>query len=264
MTTMDRVREHLKEATDRYYMRNIVVCALQGSQNYGLDYEGSDVDTKLIVTPSLRDICLNKRPISTTYVRANEEHTDDKDVRLYIEVFRKQNLNFLEILFTKYQVINRMYEEQWYRLIDSREFIARMNPYRAVKSMKGIAMEKFHAMEHPYPSKLALIQEKGYDGKQTHHLLRVEDYLCRYIAGESYESCLRPSPELVDRLLAYKRQEIPLEIARVEASRSIERITAMADEFCSKTEDKEEVWIHQLLDDVCYEIIKISIQEELR
>lgn len=264
MTTMDQVREHLEEATKRHDMKNIVVCALQGSQNYGLDYEGSDIDTKLILTPSLRDICLNKKPISTTYIRANEEHTDDKDVRLYMETFRKQNLNFLEILFTKYQIINRMYEDQWYRLIDSRESVARMNPYRAVKSMKGIAMEKFHAMEHPYPSKLALIQEKGYDGKQVHHLLRVEDYLRRYIAGESYENCLRPSPELVDTLLAYKRQEVPLDIARVEANRSIERVTAMADDFCFKTEEKEEAWVRELLDDVCYEIIKISIQEELK
>lgn len=264
MTAMDRVRDHLKEATERYDMKNIVAVSLQGSQNYGLDYEGSDVDTKLILTPSLRDICLNKKPISTTHIRANEEHTDDKDVRLYMETFRKQNLNFLEILFTKYQVINRIYEDQWYRLIDSREFIAHMNPYRAVKSMKGIAMEKFHAMEHPYPSKLQLIQEKGYDGKQVSHLLRVEDYLRRYIAGESYEDCLRPSADIRDTIMAYKRQEIPLETARVEASRSIERVTAMADDFCARTKDWEEPWVRALLDDVCYEIIKISIQEELK
>lgn len=264
MNTMDRVRDHLKEATERYDMKNIVTIALQGSQNYSLDYEGSDVDTKLILTPSLRDICLNKKPISTTYIRANEEHTDDKDIRLYIETFRKQNLNFLEILFTKYQVINRMYEDQWYRLIDSREFIAHMNPYRAAKSMKGVAMEKFHAMEHPYPSKLQLIQEKGYDGKQVSHLLRVEDYLRRYIAGESYEDCLRPSAGIRDTIMAYKRQEVPLETARVEASRSIERVTALADDFCGRTKDQEEAWIRELLDDVCYEIIKISIQEELK
>lgn len=119
-------------------------------------------------------------------------------------------------------------------------------------------------MEHPYPSKLQLIQEKGYDGKQVSHLLRVEDYLRRYIAGESYEDCLRPSADIRDTIMAYKLQEIPLEIARVEASRSIERVTAMADEFCARTKDWEEPWVRALLNDVCYEIIKISIQEELK
>lgn len=33
---------------------------LQGSQNYGLAYEGSDIDTKCIVLPSFEDFCLNK------------------------------------------------------------------------------------------------------------------------------------------------------------------------------------------------------------
>lgn len=39
----------------------------QGSGNYNLDYEKSDVDTKLIVTPTFREIVFNKSPISTTH-----------------------------------------------------------------------------------------------------------------------------------------------------------------------------------------------------
>ena len=142
----------------------IVGCFLQGSQNYGLDYEGSDIDTKLIVVPSFADICLNRKPISTTYVRENNEHTDWKDIRLYMETFRKQNLNFLEILFTEFYIINPMYKEEWMRLVANRERIARMNPFRAVKSMKGIAHEKYAAMEKPYPSKIDLIEKYGADG----------------------------------------------------------------------------------------------------
>ena len=82
-----------------------------------MDYEGSDVDTKLIVVPSFADICLNRKPISTTHVRENNEHIDWKDVRLYMETFRKQNLNFLEILFTPYYIIKPMYKEEWMRLV---------------------------------------------------------------------------------------------------------------------------------------------------
>ena len=182
---MKRVRDHYEEALEYFSEDQVVGIFLQGSQNYGLDTEHSDVDTKLIVTPSFKDIALNAKPVSTTHVRDNEEHIDFKDVRLYMETFRKQNLNFLEILFTPFYIINPLYEDAWMRLVEHREEIARMNPYRAVKSMKGIALEKYHAMEHPYPSKLDLIERYGFDGKQTHHLLRVDDYLERFIAGVS-------------------------------------------------------------------------------
>lgn len=258
---MARLQEHYEESLQYFKKEQIVGCFLQGSQNYGLDYEGSDIDTKLIVVPDFKDICLNKKPVSTTHVRANEEHTDWKDVRLYMETFRKQNLNFLEILFTDFYVINPMYKEQWDRLIEKREEIARMNPFRAVKSMKGIAMEKYHAMEHEYPSKVDVLAKWGYDPKQLHHLLRVEEYLGRYIAGDSYISCLRPhEPEY---LVSVKQGKYHLDIARVIAKTAIDNVTRIADEFCSQTSDQECEVMRELLEDVSYQIMKISVEKEL-
>lgn len=262
-TVMQRVADHYTEALKRFNENNIVICALQGSQNYGLELSTSDVDTKLIVTPSFKDVALDRKPVSTTFVRDNEEHTDDKDIRLYIETFRKQNLNFLEILFTDYYILNPLYEAQWNRLIAAREQIAHMNPFRAVKSMKGVALEKYHAMEHRYPAKVHLIETYGYDGKQVHHLLRVEDYLRRYINGESYLACLRPNESLVPHIMKYKRQEIPLEVARVEATEAIERVNKLADSFCEQVEDKEDLEMRELLEDVSYEIMKISVKKEI-
>ncbi len=261
---MKRVQDHYNEALKYFPEEQIVGVFLQGSQNYELDYEGSDVDTKLIVVPSFRDICLNKKPVSTTHVRANDEHTDWKDVRLYMETFRKQNLNFLEILFTDYYIVNPMYKEEWDRLVAAREFIARMNVHRAVKSMKGIAMEKYHAMEHRYPAKIDIIEKYGYDGKQVSHLIRVYDYLRRYIAGEPYKDCLIPSRELRKLIMDYKMLNVfDLEHARVEAKQYLDRVVELADEFCSKYTDCEEVWIRELLEDVSYNIMRISVEKEL-
>ena len=53
--TSMRVEEHYDEALMSFAENNIVGCFLQGSQNYGLEYEGSDVDTKLIITPSFKE-----------------------------------------------------------------------------------------------------------------------------------------------------------------------------------------------------------------
>lgn len=259
-----RVQDHYNEALQYFPEEQIVGIFLQGSQNYELDYEDSDVDTKLIVVPSFKDICLNKKPVSTTHVRANDEHTDWKDIRLYMETFRKQNLNFLEILFTDFYIINPIYKEEWDRLIEAREFIAHMNPHRAVKSMKGIAMERYHAMEHRYPAKVGIIDKYGYDGKQVSHLIRVYDYLRRYIEGEPYKDCLIPSKELRKLIMDYKMLDIfDLEHARVEAKQYLDMVVELADEFCSTHSDYEEVWIRELLEDVSYNIMRISVEKEL-
>ena len=244
---------HSDEAL-KYFPEDRIVClVLQGSQNYGLDVPNSDVDTKLIVTPTFKELVFNSKPHSTTHVRENNEHIDFKDIRLYIETFRKQNLNFLEILYSPYSIVNPKYQSMWNILIENREAITHYNPLRAVKSMKGIAMEKYHAMEHPYPSKVEVLKKYSYDPKQLHHLLRVEDYLMRYIAGEEYGSCLNPtSPEY---LVEVKQGKYNLEEARLVADGSIERITKMCDKFYATHEDVSDINVDKMLNDVQYKIM---------
>ena len=258
---MDRVREHYNEALEHFPEDRIVGIFYQGSGNYGLDYEGSDVDTKLIVTPTFEDIAMNKKAVSTTHIRENEEHIDFKDIRLYIQTFRKQNLNFLEILFTKYAIINPMYKSEWDRLVQARESIAHYSPAQAIKSMKGIAMEKYHAMEHHYPARMAWIEKFGYDPKQFHHLWRVEEYIERYINGESYTDCLiSKQPEV---LQSAKIGNWTLGDARWMAKASIDHIDTMCSaylESCPKEVNKD---VDYLLDDVQYNIMKIAIKKEI-
>ena len=261
-TVMQRVQEHLDEALIHFKKEQIVGIFLQGSQNYGLDTPQSDVDTKLIVVPSFKDIAMNRKPVSTTHVRANEEHTDWKDIRLYIQTFRKQNLNFREILFTNYSIVNPIYEKQWNRLVESREAITHFNPYRSVQSMKGIALEKYHAMEHEYPSKVEVLKKYGYDPKQLHHLVRVSDYLDRYIAGESYESCLDPGP-MKQELIEIKEGKYSLAEARVIADKTKAHVEEMAEYAYSIYPNEEDPQVNALLDDVQYEIMKIAVEREL-
>ena len=260
---MDNVLEHYNESLEYFPEDRIVGIFLQGSQNYQLDLPTSDVDTKLIVVPSFKDIALNRKPVSTTHIRANEEHIDFKDIRLYCETFRKQNLNFLEILFTQYKIINLDYYAQWNRLIEAREAIAHMNPWRAVKSMKGIAIEKYHAMEHRYPSKAEIIDKYGYDGKQLHHLVRVDNYLTRYIRGEAYADCLIPDEKTKAFLLDIKQGALDLAAARSLADLSLAHVEKIADEFCAKTCDQESEDMRELLEDVSYSIMKIAVEKEI-
>ena len=254
------VKEHYNEALEHFQEDRIVGIFLQGSQNYGLDYEGSDIDTKLIVTPTFKDIAMNKKPVSTTYIRANDEHIDWKDIRLYIQTFRKQNLNFLEILFTPYKILNPMYKEQWNRLIEAREDIAHYSPVQAIKSMRSIAKEKYFAMEHHYPSRMEWINKYLYDQKQLHHLLRIEEYIVRYINGVPYEKCL--VSESSEYLVEVKKGLYNLENARAHANDAMEYIDLLCDDFL-KNEYTVDSKIDELLDDVQYEIMKIAIKKEI-
>lgn len=256
------LRNHLYEADLRYNPNQIVGIFLQGSQNYGLETEKSDIDTKLILTPSFFEVAMNRKPVSTTHILANDEHLDAKDIRLYMETFRKQNLNFLEILFTPYFWVNPIYRDDWNRLVAEREQIARMNPVRAVKSMRGIAMEKYHALKHPYPSKLDILSEYGYDPKQLHHLLRVEEYLRRYIKGEPYIHCLRPKdPEYLKEVKLGLYNE---STADKIAAESIERVKEMTDWYCQDRVEEEDQTTRSLLNSVQYDIMKTAVKEELK
>ena len=70
-TVMQRVIDHLREVRPQFQPQQFVMIGLQGSQNYGLQIENSDVDTKFVLAPTFKEIAMNKKPVSTTHIRAN-------------------------------------------------------------------------------------------------------------------------------------------------------------------------------------------------
>lgn len=260
---MNKVIGHYNEAKTLVPESHIVGVFLQGSQNYGLDYEGSDIDTKCITTPTFKEIALARKPLSTTHIRENEEHIDLKDIRLYVQTFRKQNLNFLEILYTPYfWCPNIGFYEEWKRLIEHREEITHYDPVRSVKSMMGIASEKFFAMEHHYPARMPWIEKFGYDPKQLSHLLRVSEYLDRYLTGESYGDCLLTKQ--ADYLKAVKQGLFRLEEAREIAADIYDKIHEKCNKFIEKHKnDPVDHSVDELLDDVAYKIMESSVQRDI-
>ena len=194
---MDGVRIQNRLVEDFNYVtslgHNVLGVFLQGSQNYNLSYAGSDIDTKAILIPSFEDFVLNRKPVSTTLIKEDNSHIDLKDIRLMHECFRKQNINFIEILFTKYKHLNPEYVELYQPMFDNNERIAHYNNYAAVNCIAGMVYEKYKAMEHPYPTLKDKIEKYGYDNKQLHHILRCEEFLKRYINGVPYAECLIPT-----------------------------------------------------------------------
>ena len=70
---MDCMREHYNDALAQYPEHRIVGIFYQGSGNYGLDYEGSDVDTKCVIVPTIQQLA-SEGKTSNTYIRYNETY----------------------------------------------------------------------------------------------------------------------------------------------------------------------------------------------
>ena len=261
----EQIEKHFQEFKKVYPERELFAICLQGSQNYGLDiytdeYK-SDVDTKAIVIPSLEEIVLNKKPISTTHILPNNEHLDIKDIRLYFENFKKQNINFLEILFTDFAYVNAKYKEEWDYLIANRELIAHYNINQALRCMAGMSMEKKKAMCHPYPTLLDKIEKYGYDGKQLHHIIRMNNFIFAYGEGKTFEECLTYLPNKEDMMKA-KLNRYTLEEA-LQLAEDFDNDTKSLKDKYLKPQDEINKDALEVLNKIQYNTIKKRLREEV-
>ena len=256
---MNRLEENYKIVENMGY--EIVGIFLQGSQNYELAYENSDIDCKAILLPKFNDFVLNSKPVSTTHVLENNEHIDLKDIRLMFDCFKKQNINFVEILFTKYKIMNPKYESCMQMLFDNNEKIAHYNNYASVNCIAGTSMEKYKALEHPYPTIVDKIEKYGYDPKQLHHIIRLNEFIKRYLAGEKYADCLisKNKKYLIDVKKAIHTLEEAREIARELSS----EIISIKDKYMNRNSVKVDKECEVILNEVLVNIMKHNFKIEL-
>lgn len=259
-----RLTEHLKEALESRPTDWFVICG-QGSINYpGLSDEESDVDSKLLTIPSFRDMVFNKKPMNTVYeMKDNDEHVDIKSTTHYFHILKKQNINFVEILFTDYWISNKSYQEYWLEIRRRAEEIAHMNPVRTLKCIYGMSLEKAHALERSYPSKVHLIEKYGYDGKQLSHALRINEFAKKFIAGYSYKECLTvDNPEY---LIAIKRNNanLSLEKARDLMDKTVKDTKEITDMLCNKYKDENNKITEDILDEILFNLLKESVKQEI-
>ena len=261
---MDRLNEHYQEALTIFSKDKILGIFIQGSQNYQLDYSGSDIDTKCIVLPTLEDICLNKKATSYTHVRENNEHIDFKDLRVITGDFRKQNINFLEVLFTKYKIVNEDYAMFFQPMFDHAEEIARYDNYRFVRATAGMSMEKHKALELDRPSQHEEIVKYGWATKQLHHLDRLNLFIKRWTAGKPFADCLiDPRGEEMAYMKQYGHCIKTLEQARSIAWELDTETNAIKEEYIATHEHIIDENIGNMIDDVVVNIIRASLKKEI-
>jgi hypothetical protein len=164
-----------------------------------------------------------------------------------------------------------MYADLWEEMRSERERVARVNPLVAAKAMMGMVQEKFHAMEHRYPSRAHIVDKFGYDPKQLQHLIRMSWFLETYV----YDECCYKDTLTLDYtdngqvgmrawLLDVKRgREYNLEQARVVAADWLARAEHALTHAKEIYDGVENEAISAAMDEILGEMIKRAIKEEL-
>lgn len=253
--------EHFDVVKEKY--KNVWFAALYGSQNYGLDDEESDVDTRALVIPTF-DLLFKNGGCTSTVIDNNNEKIDVKDARSMAQILFKQNISFLEILFTDYVIVDDQYVEEYLALRELRERIARYNPAAAIKSMLGTAENKCKDMCVCHPRNEELIQEFGYDGKQLSNILRITNVCANYIKGLSFGRCIINHGYFSeDLLMKAKKQELSLDSAKNYALIGITYLRLISEEYL-KTKEAYDVdqTIRDEVNEILYELYKKVIRKE--
>ena len=265
-----RVKEHFDYLVAAGY--DVVFTALQGSQNYGLDeysqeYQ-SDVDTKSIILPSLDDFIRAKQPISKVEILENGEHAEVKDIRIMFEMFKKENISYIELLYSDYIVFNPKYEKMIKPLFEKRDEIVAADTAQFLRCIAGMAYEKDKALCHPYPGIAAKIEKYGYDGKQLSHCRRLLEFIERFSNGEPVSACYKS--KIKDKLMNYKKQldenGLPLEVkkAKVLSALYVVSVKNYKDWLIRDNDYGVNSAPWYFLDELKAKILKFKITEEVR
>ncbi len=237
---------------------------LNGSQNYGLADEQSDIDTKCIVIPKFEDFCLNKKPVSTTLVLPSNEHIDVKDIRLMFDCFKKQNINFLEILFTEHKKLNPLFESLYMPILQNAELIARYNNYAFVNCMSNMNLERQKALEKVHEARIEQIKKLGYDPKELHFMMRIYEFLVRYINGVSFEECMCSKNRKF--LLSVKRGYYNLKDARKIATCLAEDTVNTKNQYMLNTplviDSRVDVLLNKVLVEIMQQAFLLGLKEQ--
>jgi predicted nucleotidyltransferase len=247
---MTKIQEHWEEANRLFPPDRIVGVFCQGSQNYLLSDEHSDMDTKCIICPSFEDF-VNAKEIQKnnfTHYRANQEHISFIDVRNFIKLLKEGMPNYLELLYTNICVINPKYELLWAELVNYRDKIARYNEPLAVKSMNRIVQSKTQNLQakKTYPSRMYLMKDWEYDPKELSHALRVFYLLKDYCDGKDFYSSLlgvkgteKEEKEIRELIIKLKREPF---LTYKEALDWGQKIAAAAQDIASRYAEQNPYW----------------------
>lgn len=265
-----RLKEHLDEALQNPKIHDWFMIAVNGSYNYNMDTQQSDIDSKLLVIPSLEQLVSDKSLNYLHCMSDNGEYVEVKDIRHYFTTMLKQNINFVETLYAQVWIVNPIYMRLFHYLFEMRDVISGCNPIATIHCVQGTAHQKYKQMLESSPSRMVDIEKYGYDRKSFHHLMRCCLFGIRYMQGISYQECLlnneMPSvrQNIIDIKYDVRRKEKvvslaidSLDLLDQQVEKYLDRIKPYEKELSALATD-----VRDFLNSLVFQIIKQSIVKE--
>ena len=266
-----RLKKHLDEALQNPKIHDWFMIAVNGSYNYNMDTPQSDIDSKLLVIPSLEQLVNGKSLNYLHCMSDNGEHVEVKDIRHYFATMLKQNINFVETLYAQVWIVNPVYMRLFHYLFEMRDVISGCNPIATIHCIQGTAYQKYKQMLQSSPARAADIENYGFDRKSLHHLVRCVFFGEYYMEGTSYQECLQNNdvPNIRRMIMNLKtttvlNREYAINIAEdmlngfdTKVDSYLTTIKPFQKDFSALSAD-----VKNFLDTLAFEIIKQSIAKE--
>ena len=240
---------------------------LQGSDNYNLSDDYFDIDIKAIIIPTLENL-INGDKVSYTEILKDNSHLDVKDIRAMNACFLKQNINFLEILFTPYKILNPKYASLYSPVFIFNEEIAHYDKYKCMQTLLGDLRSKNKALTHKSPHNEKDIELYGYGLKDYHHIKRLEYFIPAYLKEYSYKACLELkwlTDEEREHLIYIKRNPVnnmSAEDIKKECESIVNKFEDLLLPLIEKEKEKEKkTWVVDFLNKIELDCISLSVKQ---
>lgn len=197
-----RLERHWEVAVNKYGVDSVLGIFLVGSQNYGTDTENSDVDTKCILLPDLYGLTI--KPHQIKHLDVDGEICECLTIMQLVANWKKQNMNFLEVMYTKHCAINPSYADLW------EDWVAVMSEKMAHYDVRRAVLSMGHQAIHT-------IEQNPLDYKKQMNFFRLFYAIERLVSNQPYSECIM-LPSVYRNFLHIIREE-GISHASIEATK---------------------------------------------
>lgn len=175
MSYINSLMIDVKFIEDKYPNYDVLGAFLYGSQNYNLDTENSDVDSIVVIIPSIKSL-LYEKEVSTTY-ELEDHHIVVKDLKAFNKNLLTLSPMAVEPLFSRLTWINDKYKYIYQKFYHD-------NAQKIAMSYPTILYDKVRAMIK------SMARKESLTGKQYVLCKRMIRLLQKLAEGKSYEEAM--------------------------------------------------------------------------
>lgn len=176
---------YTKEQTP--FAQDLFFTALQGSQNYNLDDELSDIDTISLMVPSFEQLVLDINVAKKTHsINYSDGISTIKDFRAVFRTFIKGAVNVYQILYTPYVSVNEKYRKHFDYLRSMADDITSNNQRSIIYSTLGVIRSNLASITR-VDERILSSNELG---KRFAMSFYYREFIERFMDGESFGSAM--------------------------------------------------------------------------